>query len=153
MRHLVIVALLLCPAAFGQTSTKTAKIEELFRLTKTDQLQKQMMTQMSAMLKQQTMNGLTPEQQQSTHAASQNIMDFVSEKMGWEAMKPDFIKLYDDTYTEDEISGILLFYESPPGKAMLAKTPVLMTNTMALIQKRMADIKPELDQLIKKGAR
>ena len=66
-------------------------------------------------------------------------------------MKPEFIKLYDDTYTEDEISGILLFYQSAPGQAMLAKSPVLMANTMALIQKRMAEIKPELDEMIKKN--
>jgi len=41
--------------------------------------------------------------------------------MSWEAMKPEFIKLYDDTYTEDEISGILLFYQSAPGQAMLTR--------------------------------
>jgi uncharacterized protein len=150
MRLVTLIALLLTPSLFAQT-TKTAKIEEIFRLTKIDQMQKQMMTQMSAMIKQQTMGNLTPEQQKNASDMSQRIMEFTMQKMSWDAMKPDFIKLYDDTYTEDEISGILLFYESAPGQAMLAKSPVLVANTMALVQKRMAEIKPELDDMIKKS--
>jgi hypothetical protein len=140
MKHLILIGLLAPALLCAQQTTKTAKIEELFRLTKTDQIQKQMMAQMGAVMKQQS---------GSSNVDSQKIMDFVAQKMSWESMKADFIKLYDDTYTEDEISGILLFYESAPGQAMLAKTPVLMSNTMVLIQKRMAEMKPEMDKMIK----
>jgi uncharacterized protein len=150
MRLVTLIAFLLTPSLFAQT-TKTAKIEEIFHLTKIDQMQKQMMTQMSAMMKQQTMGNLTPDQQKNASEMSQRVMDFTMQKMSWDAMKPDFIKLYDDTYTEDEISGILQFYQSPAGQAMLAKSPVLVANTMALVQKRMAEIKPELDDMIKKS--
>jgi uncharacterized protein len=150
MRHLLLIALLLAPSLFAQT-TKTAKIEEIFRLTKVDQMQKQMMAQMSAMIRQQTAASLTPDQQKNASEMGQRMMEFITQKMSWDVMKPDFIKLYDDTYTEDEISGILLFYQSAPGQAMLAKSPVLMTNTMALVQKRMTEIRPELDDIIKKG--
>jgi hypothetical protein len=138
-----ILILMTSGLVFAQTApptTKTAKIEEIFRLTKVDQMQKQVMAQMGAMMKQQA--GVPSEQ-------SQKILDLVAEKMSWDSLKPDFIKLYEDTYTEDEISGILLFYESPPGQAMLAKSPALMTNTMALMQKRMAQIKPEMDKMMK----
>jgi uncharacterized protein len=150
MRLVTLIALLLTPSLFAQT-TKTAKIEEIFRLTKIDQMQKQMMSQMSAMMKQQTMANLTPDQQKNATEMSQRVMEFTMQKMSWDVMKPEFIKLYDDTYTEDEISGILLFYQSPAGQAMLAKSPVLVANTMALVQKRMAEIKPELDDMIKKS--
>ena len=154
---MTLFVLALCPAVQAQQSgtapltTKTAKIEELFRLTKTDQMQKQMMAQMTAMMKQQMPAGGTPEQQKSAAEGMQKAMEFTAKKMGWDVMKPDFIKLYDNTYTEDEISGILMFYESAPGRAMLAKTPVLMANTMALVQKRMAEIMPELQEVVKKS--
>jgi uncharacterized protein len=150
MRLVTLIAFLLTPSLFAQT-TKTAKIEEIFHLTKIDQMQKQMMSQMSAMMKQQTMANLTPDQQKNATEMSQRVMEFTMQKMSWDVMKPEFIKLYDDTYTEDEISGILLFYQSPAGQAMLAKSPVLVANTMALVQKRMAEIKPELDDMIKKS--
>jgi hypothetical protein len=150
MRLVTLIAFLLTPSLFAQT-TKTAKIEEIFHLTKIDQMQKQMMSQMSAMMKQQTMANLTPDQQKNATEMSQRVMEFTMQKMSWDVMKPEFIKLYDDTYTEDEISGILQFYQSPAGEAMLAKSPVLVANTMALVQKRMAEIKPELDDMIKKS--
>ena len=142
MRNLACIVFGVAGLLSAQTppSTKTAKIEEIFRLTKTDQIQKQMMAQMGAMMKQQAGQSID---------SSQKLMEFVSQKMSWVAMKPDFIKLYDDTYSEDEISGILMFYQSPPGQAMLAKSPVLMTNTMTLVQKRMAEIKPEMEKMMK----
>ena len=141
MRDFILIGLLAPALLCAQQTTKTAKIEELFRITKVDQMQKQMMTQMGAMMKQQ--------QSGTMNVDSQKIMDFVAQKMSWESMKPDFIKLYDETYTEDEISGILMFYESAPGQALLAKSPLLMSNTMVLIQKRVTDMKPEMDKMIK----
>jgi hypothetical protein len=141
MRFLVLLALISPTVVFAQPqTTKIAKIEEIFRLTKVDQMQKQISAQMLAMMKQQTGNDL-----------GAPVAEFVMKKMSWDTMKADYIKLYDDTYTEDEISGILMFYQSAPGQAMLTKSPALMTNTMALVQKRMAEIKPELEELIKKS--
>lgn len=146
MRHLVVISLLapalVCAqqAAPAPSSTKIAKIEELFRLTKTDQIQKELMVRMASMVKQQA---------GGNDEASQKIMEFVVKKMGWDSMKADFVKLYDDTYTEDEISGLLLFYQSPPGQAFLAKSPSLVNSTVSLVQMRMAELKPELDKMIK----
>ena len=145
MRYTILSFFVASTIVCGQTSagpqtTKTAKIEEMFRLTKADQMQTQMMAQMSAMMK-------VPDTD-----SSRQIMEFISQKMGWDSMKPELIKLYDETYTEDEISGILMFYHSAPGQALLAKTPTLMANTMLLVQKRMAEMKPELDKMIKQAA-
>jgi hypothetical protein len=151
MRYSIVLALLASSIVWGQApqTTKIAKIEEIFRLTRTDQVQKQMLAQMSAMISQQSQKDLPPDQRQAASDAGQRIMTFVSEKMSWDAMKAQYIKLYDDTYTEDEISGILMFYQSEPGQAMLAKAPTLMTNMVALVQKRMAELKPEMDKMIK----
>ena len=158
MRHLLLLILLASPFAFGQQaaqptpSTKTAKIEEIFRLTKTDEMQKQMMSQMGVMMKQQLPSEMTSEQKTGVVDSSLTLMNFMSKKLSWDAMKPDYIHLYDETYTEDEISGILLFYQSAPGQAMLAKSQTLMANTMTLMQKRMAEIKPEIEEIIRKSA-
>jgi len=139
--------------AYGQlpVTTKTAKIEEIFRLTKTDQLQKQIMTQMSAMMQKQVAGDLTEQERTAAAGVMDKVMALVSEKMSWDQMKPEFIKLYDETFTENEISGILLFYQSDAGHAMLEKMPALMTNAMALPQKRMIEIKPEMDKIIRES--
>jgi hypothetical protein len=150
MRTLLILALAACPCVVAQpapATTKVAKIEEIFRLTKTDQIQKQMMSQIAALMKQQK----ATEQRQATGDGMQKVMEFIARKMSWDEMKTQFIKLYDETYSEEEISGILMFYQSTSGQAMLAKSPVLMANMMTLVQKRMMEIKPELDELIQKN--
>ena len=36
-------------------------------------------------------------------------------------MGPDLVKLYSDAYSENELDGILAFYRTPAGRAMLAK--------------------------------
>ncbi len=67
-------------------------------------------------------------------------------------IRPVVIQTYDETYTEDEIDGILAFYRSPAGKAFLAKTPQLMNRTMTLMQQQMASVQPQLEQATKELA-
>ncbi len=39
----------------------------------------------------------------------------------WQKIKPDFVKAYSEVYTEEELSGIIAFYNSPVGQALLTK--------------------------------
>ena len=57
------------------------------------------------------------------------------------------VTLYVSTYSEPEIDGILAFYKSPAGTAMLAKTPELATRSLAISQDRMKVLQPELQDL------
>lgn len=54
------------------------------------------------------------------------------------------MQLYAKTYSETKIDGILAFYKSPAGQAMLARTPELTTGSMQIVQARMVDIQPKL---------
>jgi hypothetical protein len=53
-----------------------------------------------------------------------------------------------ETYSEEELSGIVAFYESPVGQAMLAKSPALQQKllpvAMDLVPDLQADIKAEV---------
>jgi hypothetical protein len=60
--------------------------------------------------------------------------------------------LYADTYTEQEMDGIIAFYKSPAGEAMLAKTPAIMAKANELVQQQMATVMPEIQKLIKDAA-
>ncbi len=63
-------------------------------------------------------------------------------------MKPRFIDLYATTYTEQELDGILGFYKSAAGRAMLEKMPQLMQGSMAISQDAVAALVPELNKII-----
>jgi hypothetical protein len=62
--------------------------------------------------------------------------------------KPALAKVYTDTYTEEEIDGILAFYKSPAGKAFLQKMPEVMQRSMPVMMKMMGDLQPEIKTMM-----
>lgn len=142
----ISLALILACAAQAQ-STKTAKIEEIFRLTNVDAMLKQMVNQITSSLPAQMgqIAGNGADQAQASQFAKE-MMQMVADRMSWDKMKPLYLRMYDETFTEDEISGLLLFYESAAGKALISKTPALMTKSIALAQEQMKTIGPEIQQ-------
>jgi hypothetical protein len=73
----------------------------------------------------------------------------LADGFGWNRLEPDYARLYEATYTEDEIDGILAFYKSPSGQAMVEKSPMLVKQSSALVQERMKAVMPQLQQLMK----
>jgi hypothetical protein len=88
-------------------------------------------------------SAMPPEQKARMQEANQKLetlMKTVAEKM-----RPLYIDLYDETFTDQEIDGILVFYESTAGKAMIDKQPLIMTKVMAALM-------PEIQRLAKEAA-
>jgi hypothetical protein len=52
-------------------------------------------------------------------------------------------------YTEEELQALIKFYESPVGQKMIAKTPLLMQQTMAISQKHTANLMPKIQKMVK----
>jgi len=77
------------------------------------------------------------------------IMDEMAQEMSWEKMKDDYISLYAETFTEEELKGIIAFYKSSAGQAFTTKQPELMRRTMELTQKRMLQWMPKIQAMSK----
>jgi hypothetical protein len=73
---------------------------------------------------------------------------FMAKYYSWDVLKTEFAKIYAAEYTEDELNQLTAFYNSPLGKKLGAKTPLLMQKGMALGQKTIADHRPELEQMM-----
>lgn len=145
-----IALLLTASGALAQDAARKAKIEEMFRLVNIDRMMQQVMSQMKTMTEQQMSEmKLPPEAQAAAQESQDRIMKLIAEKLSWEKMKPAYIQLYSEVFTDEELDGILAFYRSPAGRAMLEKTPLLMTKAMALVQKQMGDIQPEIQKMMK----
>jgi hypothetical protein len=140
-------------SARAQEITKAAKIEELLQLTNAEAMSQQMYSQIRAMTTRQidTMGG----SKEAKAAAAQTIdkvMSQLQERLSWSKMKPEFVRLYDDVYSDEEITGILAFYKSAAGQAFVKKMPILIAKSMEISQRQMADLMPELQRIIKEGA-
>ena len=59
-------------------------------------------------------------------------MDLITNEMGWDKIKNDYISMYADTYTEEELQGQITFYKSPVGQATVSKEPELVKKSMEM---------------------
>jgi hypothetical protein len=144
------VFIALAPCALADQTSKIAKIEEMFQLLNMDRMQKQVFEQMKSAALAQT-SSLSPESSARAKEMQDKIFALVAERMSWDKMKPAYIKLYDETFTEEELTGIVDFYKSPGGRAMVDKMPQLMSKSMALAQSQMGDTTAEIQRIVSEG--
>ena len=90
---------------------------------------------------------VTDAQQKKLADFQQKIFQLVTSELNWAKFEPEYIKIY-DAYTEEEIDGILAFYKSPAGVAMLAKSPAITAKTVQLSQERLKLVQPQMTQLM-----
>lgn len=154
IRVLIAAALLIAalPAA-ADDSGKKARVEEFFRLARMEDTFKQATAQAmtyakSGVIQQLTAGKATPEDQKAIDEFRNKVEKVVENAMGWDKIRPLYIQLYADTYTEEELDGIVSFYKSPAGQAMVSKNFVLMKQASEIAQQRMATAIPELQNLI-----
>jgi uncharacterized protein len=153
MKHLVTVtvaSLLLCaPAAFADQASKNAKIEEMLALTNASQMINQVFEQMKAMETAQLSKMDVPaDKRQAADQIQQKILQLLQDSLSWDKLKPKMIEIYAATFTEEEIDGILNFYKSPAGQAMLQKMPQLVQRSMAMTQQMAQEIMPRVQDLV-----
>lgn len=150
-RAFIVFAALVLPA-LADEATKTAKIEELLAISSSKKLMDQQLDAMDSMLQ-----ALMEKMELSSEGrnAAKEMMTEMSASMrrnlNWEKTKPVFSRIYAETFTEEEIEGMLGFYKTPAGQAMLAKMPMLMTKTMqemgGLVSEFVKDIQKRAEEL------
>ncbi len=77
----------------------------------------------------------------------QKTMDLVMKEMSWDKLKGDYISIYAETFTEEELKGAIKFYKSPIGKKFIEKQPELMRKSMQISQKQMTTLMPKIQKL------
>ncbi len=56
--------------------------------------------------------------------------------MDWEGIKEDMIQAYGETFTRQELRGLIDFYSTPAGQGYVEKQGELMRRTQELMQPR-----------------
>jgi|SRR5580704_3887478 hypothetical protein len=148
---LALIIMVIGPFACAQELTKQAKIERLLDAMNADATINQLFEQIKTMTAAQMPPGATPEQTAKAREVQDKILDLVKSRISWDKMRPSYIKLYSETFSEEEIGGMLAFYESPAGRAMLAKMPTLLTKLIEVAQAQMNDLQPEIQRIMRES--
>jgi hypothetical protein len=139
--------------ASAQETTKEAKIVRVLALMKAEALTDQVFERLKAETATMSAPNATEKERAHAQEVQAKILDLVNDRMSWEKMRPVYVKMYSETFTDEEIDGMLAFYQSPAGRAMLEKMPQLVSKIMALAQSQMAGLMPEIERLIKEPAK
>lgn len=144
MKHLacLILAAMASCAAFAQANqpASLASVEKLLEITEAGQMHQatvQEMTQMISQSTRQTLPRLPPAKQEKFRQAMAQLDTIVREEMNWEKIKPQYVRIYAETFTRQEIDDLTAFYQTPSGKAFISKQPELTRKTSALSQEKM----------------
>jgi hypothetical protein len=150
---LVLVLATAAPVVRADDASRLAKAHELFLVMHMDRMMNQMMGQMTDFVKQQVQetaksapgaDQMTPAQKKLTDDFLNKAMDATVESLGWKTLEPQYAKLYAATYTDEELDGIIAFYKSAAGQAMLDKTPDVTAGTLKIVEAKMVDFQPQL---------
>lgn len=153
LRYVILLAYLaMCPAIAAEAPASETSVRELLTITQSQKLVDGTMGQVDAMMQRsmkQALAGqtLTADQQRIMDNMRTKMIALFREDMKWETLEPMFIDIYKQSFTQKEVDGMLDFYKSEPGQAVIAKMPLVMQNTMQAMQGRMAVMLPKLQQL------
>ncbi|HEY4357406.1 MAG TPA: DUF2059 domain-containing protein [Acidobacteriaceae bacterium] len=150
---LAVVFLTMSLAAHADEASKRAKAAQLMVAMNMERTMTDAMAAIRGQVNQamQSMPGMgqtTPEQKKLIDNFQGQVNKLVDAATSWKVLEPQYVDLYAQIYTEQEIDGILAFYQSPAGKALVAKTPELTAKGMVISQRMMADLQPQINALL-----
>lgn len=146
------VCLLFCAGAqAAETKPSDESIRRLLTVTEAgkmlDAAMSQVGTMMENMMKQATQGKtVTPEQQKAMADLRAKSAAIMQEELSWQKMEPLYMRIYRDSFSQEEVDGMLAFYATPAGKAVIKKMPLVMQNTMAVMQERMGPVMVRIQQ-------
>jgi hypothetical protein len=152
LTYLSISLLLVSTPIFADTVTtkpSDVSIKKVFELTKTSEMLKSLEGQMEMLTKnmmQQALKGetISPEEQKILDNFREKVAALNKENMSWEKLEPLFVEIYAKTLSQDDITGMINFYQSPAGQSFVNKMPLIMQESMGTVQKLMP---PMLEKL------
>jgi uncharacterized protein len=153
----LLFAVLALPALAQEAKPTAASVRQLFDAMHSsgmvESYLKQVETTMRTALQQATA-GQTPNARQKkiVEDLQTRIMALVKEQLNWTDLEPIMIEVYRDTFTQHEIDGMLKFYRSEAGQAVINKLPTATQESMARIQGRVTALTPKLMELEKETA-
>lgn len=145
---LVVLSCGIGRAADPNAKASEASVKELLDVTHARQMMDNVLAQMDGMMKaqtQQAMQGQTvsPVDQANIDKSQAKSMERIKGEMNWDKLEPVYLQVYEQSFTQSEVDGMVAFYKTPAGQAAVTKTPLVMQNMMSIMQQRMAGVMQE----------
>jgi hypothetical protein len=162
----ILAILLLCGSAVYAAETSSpsapapanppseATIKQILEVMQARKLVDSMIGQMDTLMLQtiaQATQGqaIPPKIQKQIDQQRSEMMAMMKDLLAWEKLEPLYVRVYQKTFTQQELDGMLAFYKTPVGAAMIAKMPAVMQNTMEEMQSMMGPVMDKMQRMQK----
>jgi hypothetical protein len=151
LRNALVVILISSTTAIAAPASESS-IKQLLAVTQAKKLLDGVRSQFDLQLNnavQQALKGRTPtpNQQLAITNMKNKMVAVLQDQLTWEKYEPIYLNLYKESFTEEEVAGMLAFYQTPAGQAVINKMPVLMQKTMHEIQAMMSRLAPQMEKI------
>src|SRR5436190_19055473 len=153
LQHIALLAAVFSAPVLADESQSS--VESIKQLLAVMELRKQVDTTMAQVdqMARASMNEIlrnhpmTPEQQKVLDDTQGKTCAIIKEELNWDTMEPVYVKIYRESFTQQEVDGLIAFYQSSAGRALINKMPVVAQNTMVEMQKRMGPVVQKLQEV------
>jgi len=162
MRILVAIALFALPVAVCAQPASPASVERLLAVSHAEQLMKSVQQRqgvvMDSVLRQveatRARQGkmLSAEDKARMRAAADKARAAMAEEMGWEKLRPLIVQVYSESFSEEEIQGLIAFYESPTGRMFVERMPQVTERMLRVIGERIGPMMQRLQRSLTEDA-
>lgn len=149
-----VVAALAVAHAPARAAASTASVEKLLSVMKVEKQLDLMYTQtlpaMQAGMRQalsQQVGGAEAEKAAQTIGPKVNAV--IREELSWSKLKPEFVQVYAETFSQPEIDAMIQFYSTPTGAGLVDKMPQVAQRSALMMQKRMGPVMQRVMQVVK----
>ena len=140
----LLTALLVAGAASAAPASE-ASIDDLLAATRVERLLDSMLANVEQTMRESMTRAAGPqppsaEQRRVIDAGIAKFIAVMREEMSLARMRPLYAEIYRDTFTQEEMDGLLAFYRSPIGAAFIEKMPVVLQKSQSVVQTRLGPL-------------
>ena len=152
-----LAALASAPVFAADTPPSEASIHELLEATHAHAMLDAVLAQTESMMKadmDSATKGQTLDEAQKKILADgrQKMQSFMLSALSWDKIQGMYIDIYTKSFSQKEVNDMLIFYKSPSGKAVLAKMPMVMQQTMQYMRSEITTLMPEMRKISEETA-
>jgi uncharacterized protein len=140
------------PSPAGGSPPTEASIRELLELSDAHRLLDGMKAPLNAFIAKSMQDAaqgkeITPDKQAILDRMRTKMTTALDGLLSWDNLLPMYIKTYQASLTQEELDGMITFYKSPSGQAMIKKMPLIMQNIMGQMGSLMKPFQQRVQQI------
>ena len=140
------------PSPTPSSTPTEGSIKELLELSQSHKLVDSVIGQMENLMQQtiaQATRGrdVPAKIQKDIDQRRSELSAMMKEFLDWKKVEPVFVRTYQKTFSQKEIDGMIAFYKTPAGQAVIIKMPTAMQTTMDEMQGLMGAVMEKMERL------